>query len=190
MRVQSALWLSARLRDPAGLAPLSILTEKTTAMNPLRYVMPVVLVGLIGCGSEDDSVTLVPVKGTISRNGKPLAEAKVSFIPDTTNKVSTPGVDQTGPEGTYMIKFKNRSGLSPGKYKVVVTPAIALPSGMKVPDEFKDDPMMAQMAAGIGVPGAKPKVADVAPAEFTAEVDSKGGQFDYDVKASDNGKTK
>ena len=159
-------------------------------MNRLRYVALLVLVGLIGCGSDEDSVPLVPVKGTITRNGKPLADAKVSFVPDSTNKFSTPGVDQTGPEGTYLIKWKTRSGLSPGKYKVIVTPGIALPAGMKTPEEFKDDPMMAQMAAGIGVPGAKPKVAEVAPAEFPAEVDAKTGQYDFDVKASDTAKTK
>ncbi len=163
--------------------------ESTTAMRWIRSFAPLVLVGLIGCGSEEDSVTLVPVKGTITRNSKPLANAKVSFIPDAANKVSTPGVDETGPEGNYLIKWKNRSGLAPGKYKVIVTPSATLPSGTKVPDEFKDDPMMAQMAAGIGVPGVEKKSNEVIKAEFEADVDDKGGQFDFDVKATNTSKT-
>jgi hypothetical protein len=153
-------------------------------MSWMRTVVPLALVavGLAGCGSEEDRISLVPVKGTITKNGKPLAGATVSFLPDPGNKFNTPGLDSTGPEGTYMIRFKNRSGLSPGKYKVLVTPPVNMPGG-KVPDAFKDDPVMAQMAVGVGVPGAEPKKQAEEKAEFEAEVGEKPDVFDFDVKA-------
>jgi hypothetical protein len=166
-------------------------------MRWIRTAVPLALAGLIGCGSDDDGAgaTLVPVSGTITRNNKPLADASVSFIPDAANKPSTPGTDSTGPDGNYKLRYKSRSGIAPGKYKVVVTPAIETPGAGKVPDAFKDDPYMAQMATGVGVPGARKETAiakDVAGAksEFEADVDAKGGVFDFDVKTSSSGASK
>ena len=162
-------------------------------MKWLRTVVPMVLAGVVGCGgSEEDSFTLVPVKGTITRNGKALAGAKVSFVPDQGNKQSTPGVDETGPEGNYMLKFKNRTGIAPGKYKMIITPGVVMPSGAKVPEEFKDDPMMAEMAAGIGTghtaskSAAAKKAAEQPdpPSEYNVEVGPKGDVIDQDIKAA------
>jgi hypothetical protein len=151
------------------------------------------LAGLVGCGgSEEDSYKLVRVTGTITKNGKPLSGAKVSFVPDAGNKQTTPGVDETGPEGNYMLMFKGRTGVAPGKYKVIVEPAIDMPAGAKVPDEFKKDPVMLQTAQ-IGNPDLKKaqdaKKAEVVKGEFETEVPD-GSKFerDFDVKAGATGK--
>src|SRR5436305_5635610 len=93
-------------------------------MRWVRMVAGFALTGLIGCGggTDDDNIKLVRVTGTITQNGKPLPNADVSFVPQTGNKDSTPGVDQTGPEGNYMVKYKGRTGVAPGKYQVIITP--------------------------------------------------------------------
>ena len=145
--------------------------------------------GLVGCGgSEEDHFKLVRVTGTITENGKPLAGAKVSFVPAESNKNSTSGVDQTGPEGNYMLNFKGRTGVAPGKYRVTVEPPIELPAGVKVPDEFKKDPMMfrmAQEAAKATKKKAPEANKEVVKAEFEAEVpDGISVTLDFDVKAS------
>jgi hypothetical protein len=157
------------------------------AMRWMRAVVPLALAGLAGCGSEDSRVSLVPVKGKITINGKPLPGALVSFLPDPGNKSNTPGTDETGPEGNYMIKFKSRTGLSPGKYTVHVNPPATLPGGKRIPEEFKDDPIMGQMSVGIGVPGStveKQLAKEITKKDFEAEVDASGGEFDFDVKAT------
>lgn len=154
-------------------------------MTTVRVLGALVLLGAAGCGSEEDRYNLVRVRGTVTRNGKPLPNAKVSFLPADRNNPSTPGVDETGPEGNYMLKFKHRTGVAPGTYKVVVTPAVELPGAAPIPEEFANDPIQAQMALGIGVPGAEPKRKEVIKNEFDATVDEKGdGVFDFDVKAS------
>ncbi len=150
----------------------------------IRAATPLLLIALAGCGSEEDSITLYPVKGTVTLNGKPMAGATITFVPDASNVASTPGVDSTGPEGTYSIRFKSRTGLSPGKYKVMVEPALTVPGGADVPEEFKDDPYMAQLSLGRD-PGADRKEAAGEKSEFDAEVTANptSNVFDFDVKA-------
>ena len=148
-------------------------------MRWLRTAAPLVLVALAGCGDEDERVRLVPVSGTITLNGKPMADATVTFLPDKANKDSTPGADTTGPDGNYKLRFKSRSGVAPGKYKVSVTPSPAAATG-PVPDALKDDPVMARLAAE---PRAAPeRKAAGTKTEFDAEVSPAGDVLDFDVK--------
>ena len=155
------------------------MTSRLRVFQQMASVTTLALV-LTGCGSEEVRIALVPVTGTVTLNGKPMADATIRFIPDASNAYSTPGVDATGPEGNYKIRFKSRSGLSPGKYKVMVTPALTSPTA-KVPDAFKDDPYMAQLSVGGSPDQAKDKSAGE-QSEFEAEVTSSGGVFDFDVK--------
>ncbi|HEY2159010.1 MAG TPA: carboxypeptidase-like regulatory domain-containing protein [Isosphaeraceae bacterium] len=147
------------------------------------------IAGLAGCGAEGERIALVPVFGKITRNGKPLARAKVSFVPAPANKESTVGVDETGPEGDYRLKFKGQAGVAPGKYRVFVTPFVELPGG-NLPGRVEGDPKMGQMAAGVGVPGrersklARGTKREASHFEFDADVSGKGGEYDFDCKAS------
>jgi hypothetical protein len=140
-----------------------------------------------GCSDEEGSFKLIKVTGTVTKNGKPLADAKVSFIPDAGNKNSTPGIDLTGTEGNYLLLFKGRTGVSPGKYKVIITPPLDLPPALKGLPEFENQPGMlrvAQEAANLG----KKKTAEVkkeaTKTEFDREVEdqSSGVMLDFDVK--------
>jgi hypothetical protein len=147
------------------------------------------LAGLVGCqGSEEDSFTLVKVTGTITKNGKPLADAKVSFLPEAGNAMSTPGADQTGPQGNYMLTFKGRTGVAAGKYKVIIEPPVEVPAGHKVPDELAKDPVMVQMELQARNAGKKQGPAakkEVVKSEFPAEVEAKAASIilDFDVKS-------
>ena len=151
-------------------------------MRRSRVVVFTVLAAFLGCGTEEDRVKLVPVKGTVTKNGKPMPEATISFVPDATNKVSTPGNDQTGPEGNYSIHWKGRAGLAPGKYKVFVEPAIKVSGNM--PDAFKDDPYMAKLAMG---PAAEKKPKPGEKSEFDAVVEESGeNKLEFDVKEKED----
>ncbi|WP_406697731.1 carboxypeptidase regulatory-like domain-containing protein [Singulisphaera sp. Ch08] len=157
-------------------------------MTRLRSILPLVLVGLLGCGS---GVKVVPISGIVTKNGKPLANASMVFIPDPSNAHQTPGTAESGPEGNYQAKQESGLGLSFGKYLVVVTPEVELPPGFKIPEGFEDDPYQAQLAAGIGVAGSKvPSQTAEMKNEFSIQVTEEKGDYDFDVKAPSRAKTK
>jgi hypothetical protein len=145
------------------------------------------LAPMLGCG--EDGPKLVPVTGVVTLNGKPLAEAEVSFVPDPTNKDVTPGGDKTGPEGNYKAMYQGRSGLAPGKYKVLVSKKAGLPAGMELPPEIKMDRVQQEMM-GIRKETLPAKYSEATKSEFSADVSETGGTFDFDVKAkSEAGKS-
>lgn len=73
------------------------------------------------CGCGDSGPPLVPVGGTVTRNGAPLEGATVSFIPDPSNKFGRPAEGKTGPRGKYKTTTSRRPGVVPGKYTVAVS---------------------------------------------------------------------
>jgi hypothetical protein len=99
-----------------------------------RLLGLLVLFGLAGCGSADPVLT--PVSGTITVGEQPLAGAFVRFIPQG----STPGhggAGRTDEQGKYEViahRSKNRKGLVPGEYKVVVT-RMLMPDGSPLPPD-------------------------------------------------------
>lgn len=145
---------------------------------------------LTGCGSGDetDSYKLVPVSGNVTLDGKPLAGAKVLFTPNDGNHPNTPGVDTTGQEGNFKLMYRGRSGVSPGKYSVLIAKTIEPPS-VPVPEEFKDNPMLAGMAhqQALISQAAKGRKQAAAVVHITdtcdREVSATGEVFDFDVKA-------
>jgi hypothetical protein len=137
--------------------------------------------GLLGCGG---GAKLVPVSGTVTLNGKPLKDAAITFLPEDSSTGAFPGEDITGPEGNYKAMTRGRSGLTPGKYKVVVIKSLA--DTTKVPEAFKDDPFMAKLSMEGTADPAGPRK-DAKPTEikgeFEREVEPAGGTLDFDVKA-------
>jgi hypothetical protein len=142
-----------------------------------------------GCSDEEGSIKLVRVTGTVTRNGKPLPDAKVAFMPDGGNKYSTPGVDATGPEGNYMLTFKGRSGVAPGKYKVIITAPVELPAGVTADPALGAQPYMLQMAID-AKNASKKKTAETkreaAKSEFERDVEDQasGVVQDFDLKTT------
>jgi len=71
---------------------------------------------LAGCGGP----RLSPVEGVVLLDGKPLADAAVQFIPQSTGRDAT---GQTDAAGKFVMSTKNpRDGVHPGAYKVVISP--------------------------------------------------------------------
>ncbi|WP_165068149.1 carboxypeptidase-like regulatory domain-containing protein [Paludisphaera rhizosphaerae] len=154
----------------------------------MRFIIPLaVLIMTVGCGDEDSSISLAPVKGKITMNGEALANAQIAFVPDPSNKDQTPGGDVTGPAGTYLARFKTRSGLAPGKYKVSISPPEDtgdLKIDAALQEDFKDDPfMLGEMKKGLAATGkARGKRPPQPKVEFDAEVEADGSTIDHDVK--------
>src|SRR5690349_13816509 len=76
--------------------------------------------GLAGCGSEK----LLPVAGTVTINGQPLAAKSgwVAFYP-AEEKAGQPlrfPLTELKPGGRYEMLTNGKLGVPPGKYKVVV----------------------------------------------------------------------
>ena len=155
-------------------------------------VLPLVLI--VGCGSRGP--TLLPVSGTVTLNGKPMADAEVTFAPDPSNAEITMGSDTTGPQGNYKAMSQGRSGLAAGKYTVTVKQKPPAPAS-NLPEEIKNDP--GQIAAA----GLATKAVSAAPSKkgaagkaaapknepppevtktFSIEVAPGKDTFDFDVK--------
>ena len=73
----------------------------------------------IGCGSADDNLELVPVTGKVTYQGRPLAGAKLMFIPTDKEMAERPAAEVDA-EGAYELLCNEQAGAPPGKYEVVV----------------------------------------------------------------------
>ncbi len=162
--------------------------SSTRFMTWIRRAGSLAILGVIGCNSDPDgAIKLVPVSGVITINGKPMANAAVSFIPDVSNTSSTAGGDTTGPDGNYMAQYRGRTGLAPGKYKVTVTPGVAsADSSANVSEAFKNDPFMAGEAARSAAASKPVAKAKEIKGEFEAEVSNSASTLDFDVKSTES----
>jgi hypothetical protein len=109
------------------------------------------LILLAGCG---DRPKLVPAAGKLTHKGQPLTAGSVIFVPDAGNawaKDNPSSLLQT--DGSFTMKtFPYGDGVSPGKYKVTLDPALAgrirqpalskadkTPWSVEIPDTGKTD---------------------------------------------------
>jgi hypothetical protein len=163
--------------------------KTTRHLHAALPILGLISGGLAGCGSGDETkgYKLVPVSGTVTINGKAVEGVDVNFTPSGADGPSTPGHDTTGPEGNYKMMYRDRSGLSPGKYTVLVTQTIYPGGTSKSSDE---DPHMARAATWARAQmrsGGKGEV-DETPKQIQGSVDKEvpasGGIIDLDVKGS------
>ncbi len=110
-----------------------------------------------GC---DVGPALVPVTGTVLRDGKPLAACDVIFVPDPPDTKRQPAEAKTGPDGRYKIATGDRWGVAPGKYRVTISKGAKLLNG-KV--------------------GESPQL----ESQFLREVPPMGVKYDFDVARPD-----
>ncbi len=135
---------------------------------------------------------LVPVKGTLTLDDKPLAFKNVRFIPEP----GTPGVGagaNTDGDGTYTLiavepgATRDTLGVMPGSYKVVVAEPI-FPIEEPLPQASGDGPAP---AIGLPDPRSKKQKATI-PARYTkpettplrVEVPADGGSIELKLTAS------
>lgn len=77
----------------------------------------IVLVGLVGCG--DGYPKRVPVSGTVTFEGKPLANANITFLTSVEDGMSASG--KTDDAGKYTLtSYTPDDGAIPGEYSITI----------------------------------------------------------------------
>lgn len=152
-----------------------------TAFRPSSVVIAglSILFGLTGCGGGERLPPLLPVEGTVKMNGKPLASAELSFIPDPSNKDVTIGSAFTADDGTYKVRFLSKMGLSAGKYVVTVRKS-EVDDISKIPDAMKNDPAQLEMM-GVTKPVLNDRYSSPEKSPFRIEVAESGGPYDFEL---------
>jgi hypothetical protein len=90
----------------------------------LRCGLLLVSFGFTGCGSPppDNLPKLSKVTGSVTYDGKPLPDALVTFVPDS----SRPSSGKTDESGNFTLMFNDKlEGAAVGKHKVtIMTPMV------------------------------------------------------------------
>ena len=84
-------------------------------ISKVSYLTGVLALLIIGCGESGPPIA--SVEGTITMDGKPLANASVVFSPES----GRPAGAKTDAEGHYVLNFSaGRKGAVPGKNRVQI----------------------------------------------------------------------
>ncbi len=158
------------------MRPLSVFCLSSAACALL-------LVGCTGASVDPNRPKTVPVTGTVTYNGSPVAGANVAFVTDSPQGRGAIGV--TDEAGKYsLLTFAPGDGAIPGIYRVTVSKVESLGGG-----EISEAPVMAEGGVALDA-AAAPK--DLLPekykspetSELTAEV-KEGGENTFDFQLSD-----
>lgn len=91
----------------------------------LGTALLVLLIACAGCGKR----ATVPLRGMVKLDGRPLANATVYFLAQTTGGRDSLGSTDAG--GVFQLStFQPGDGALPGKYKVIVQPATEADPGL------------------------------------------------------------
>lgn len=148
------------------------MTSPLRRLTALALLGPVVL--LCGCATPVDP-SLVPVSGTVTADGQPLANATITFIPMD----GTPGfggVGKTDAAGRYTLAGSrdNAPGIPPGEYRVAISKRL-MPDGSEMPPNTP--PMESAAKESLPVTYSNP-----ATTQLTAKVQPGGGPIDFALK--------
>lgn len=103
-----------------------------------------VLLSMSGCGGSD--LELIPVTGTVTYQGQPVAGATVVFQPES----GPPSTATTDDEGRFEMNTRGRPGVALGNAIVVITALepmdIEVAEGSGDADIAADDPAAAESA--------------------------------------------
>lgn len=100
----------------------------------LLFVLSVVSLSLIGCGSKT-----YPITGTVTFDDKPVPKGLITFIPDSAKGNSGVSSIASIDNGAYQIKA-GRNGLVGGAYRIIVVGTDGVASEFQPEGEplFKD----------------------------------------------------
>lgn len=96
----------------------------------------VAALAVAGCGAASNKPKLYPATGTVTLDGKPLADATVSFVP----AVGPPSDGKTDAAGKFTIMTSGQPGAPFGPNKVTVskfTGTATMPTAGGSPDDMK-----------------------------------------------------
>ena len=133
-------------------------------------------------GKNEPQLDLTPASGTITLDGRPLADADVTFALQETPPAGYFGsAGRTDAEGKYVLMSGTKKGAVPGTYKVAVS-RIEAPGGATVNPEGGMD--LAQLAASGEAKQTVPaKYTDVSTTELSATVEKgKTEGYNFDLK--------
>lgn len=145
-----------------------------------RIMLAIVLIA--GCEAEAERAPeppkLVPVQGTVTVDGKPLAGAVVVFLPAFSD-AGTHSVGETDRDGVYKLATLYQPGAGVGDYRVIVShvvdadgtvASLAARSGEYVPPEVNH-----------GQELVPPRYSDVSKTELRASVRPGTGSINLDL---------
>lgn len=143
-------------------------------MNPFALLnitlLSFSLVLLSGCGGGSDTPPLGTVSGVVTLDEKPLADAEVTFQPET----GRPSLGKTDSQGNYTLAYTvNDNGALIGPHKVIITTAV---------EAFSDE------TGGGQDREARPEILPPkynAQTTLTAEVKSGSNTIDFPLKSKE-----
>jgi hypothetical protein len=158
-------------------------------MRGSNSVLALLVIGFMFCGGcgGDPGPTLHPVKGKLTRGGKPLANVLVTFTP-TEKGISSTGMTNSAGE-FVLVTHTGKSGAIAGKHKVTLS---ARDSSASVqaggPDNFKKmiadrEASTKNSATGAPVAVEKSNADETIPPEYGTD---KTPLQTYEVKAENN----
>jgi hypothetical protein len=132
------------------------------------WPLGVVLLGglLCGCGGGGPVI-----KGTVTLDGAPLADAQVRFLKEEAGKPAETASCTTGPDGSFQVKPRSRGGmtLQPGKYNVFIAKMVDKKGNVPPADDPARDPGQME-AAGLLHDALRNRYNDPAFPQFKAEI--------------------
>lgn len=144
--------------------------------DSIRLGSCALLLGLAaGCGgSKPELPPLVPASGTVTLDGKPLANATVTFLPvGGTRGRACSGF--TGADGRYELMYDNENkGAAEGTFEVVCNKWV-MPDGSDFPRDSQQSPL--EVAREL----LPPRYSQEGMSELKATVPAGGGTFDFQL---------
>lgn len=153
--------------------------------SPEVWIITCVVV-LAGCGKGKKGPTfdLTPVAGTITLDGKPLADAEVAFYLQGTPPAGYYGsAARTDAEGKYQLLTGVAHGAVPGNYKVTVSRLTDANGGAVKLDEGVDLEQLKML--GQAKESVPPQFSDLQNTVLTLTVDkAKADGYNLELKGS------
>ncbi|WP_435010922.1 carboxypeptidase-like regulatory domain-containing protein [Tundrisphaera lichenicola] len=156
--------------------------------EPGRRSWRLIVVGACFCAlgctptdSEDeapDYADLVPVKGIVKVDGKPLPGVVVTFLPPRWSASN----GETDADGSYQLETAGKPGAFPGTYKVAISYLVSAegePQGLAPRSAMSPPPGMATAEEKL-----PPEYSNLGRTTLEAVIPEKGGSFDFEVKTS------
>lgn len=133
---------------------------------------------IVGCGApKADLPPLVPVSGTVTLDGKPLANAGVTFIPvgATRGGIYSSITDDSG--RYELIDRESRKGAPVGEFKVICTKWV-MPDGKDYPKDSNVSPLESNARELL-----PPRYSNESHTELKATIPDGGTTADFTLKS-------
>lgn len=131
---------------------------RLTVQTASSFALLTVLICLVGCSGDG----LVPVKGVVTVDGKPMPGLEVNFEPTGDTEGRTTATGYTQKDGSYALAYPGyKKGTPQGEYVVRISGGETLDGGaaVRVPAKYNKD------------------------SDLTATVSSSSDTFDFDLKS-------